>query len=83
MLALSAHLSDRSVTVAAAARRLGFTSDGNLCRMLWSVTGMTPTEVRTVVAWRRLLIAHAWEYLGPDELEAWAQLDDLFGRHAA
>ena len=83
VFALSAYLSDRSVTVAAAAHRLGFTSDGNLCRMLWSVTGMTPTEVRTVVGWRKLLIAHGWEYLGPDELEAWSQLDDLFGRRAA
>lgn len=83
VLALSAHLSDRSITVASAAHRLGFTSDGNLCRMLWSVTGMTPTEVRTVHGWRRLVLTHAWEHLAPDALEGWAQLDDLFGHRAA
>jgi AraC-like DNA-binding protein len=83
VLALAGLLSDRSITVATAAHRLGFTSDGNLCRMLWSVAGMTPTEVRTVVGWRRLVITHAWEYLSHEELEAWALMDDLFGRHAA
>lgn len=82
-LALAGFLSDRSVTVATAAHRLGFTSDGNLCRMLSSVTGMTPTEVRTPVGWRRLVITHAWEYLSHEDLEAWALMDDLFGRHAA
>ena len=83
VLAVATHLSDRSITVASAAHRLGFTSDGNLCRMLWSVTGMTPTEARTVNAWRRLVLTHAWQHLSPDALEAWAQLDDLFGNQAA
>ena len=76
-------MSDRTVTVAAAARRLGFTSDGNLCRMLWSVSSMTPTEVRTLTGWRRLLITFTWQHLSADDREAWSTLDDLFRSRAA
>ena len=51
----AAHLlSDRSVTVAQAATRLGFTSDGNLCRSMVSLTSLTPTEARTLRGWNRL-----------------------------
>lgn len=63
MMAVSYLLSDREVTVAQAAYRLGFTSDGNLCRAMVSLTRLTPTEVRTVRGWNRLLIAFAWTYL--------------------
>jgi len=83
ILAVASLLSDRSLTVAAAARRLGFTSDGNLCRMLADVAGMTPTEVRLLPGWNRLLITFTWTHLGPDALEAWASLDDLFERRSA
>ena len=76
-------LSDPEVTVAAAARRLGFTSDGNLCRMLSAVTGMTPTRMRDPAGWRALLLDFAGRHLGPDDLEGWATLDDLFRRRAA
>ena len=76
-------LSDRSVTVAQAAARLGFTSDGNLCRMMASLTRLTPTEVRTVRGWNTLLISFAWDHLTPDALDAWAGLDGLFERRAA
>ena len=83
ILAVADHLSDRSITVAAAARRLGFTSDGNLCRMMADVTGMTPTDGRTLRGWRRLLISFAWTHLSTDALEAWASLDELFERRVA
>jgi AraC-like DNA-binding protein len=83
VLALSGVLCDSSVTVAAAARRLGFTSDGNLCRMLGSLTGMTPTEVRSEGARRELVLRHAWLHLSPEQLEAWASLDELFVRQVA
>lgn len=39
ILAVAYTLSDRTVTVAQAARRLGFTSDGNLCRTMMGLTG--------------------------------------------
>lgn len=78
IMAVAELLSDRSVTVATAARRMGFTSDGNLCRMMATVCGMTPTEVRTVHGWNRLLISFAWLHLTPQALESWSGLDELF-----
>jgi AraC-like DNA-binding protein len=83
VLAIAEMLSDRDVTVAAAARRLGFTSDGNLCRMMWSVGQITPTEARTVTGWQRLVVSFTWTHLPPEALEGWASLDDLFERKVA
>ena len=83
MMAVAYVLSDREVTVARAAYRLGFTSDGNLCRAMVSLTGLTPTDVRTDRGWNRLLIAFAWTYLTESSLQAWAGLDELFERRAA
>ena len=83
MMAVAYVLADREVTVAQAAYRLGFTSDGNLCRAMVSLTGLTPTEVRTVRGWNRLLIAFAWTYLTGPSLNAWVGLDELFQRRAA
>jgi AraC-like DNA-binding protein len=77
-MAVAYQLSDRSVTVAQVANRLGYTSDGNLCRSMMSLTGLTPTEVRTLKGWNRLLISFAWTYLGRDALDAWRGLEDLF-----
>ena len=83
MMAVAYLLADREVTVAQAAHRLGFTSDGNLCRSMVSLTGFTPTEVRTVRGWNRLLIAFAWTYLTGPSLDAWKGLDELFPERAA
>jgi len=82
-MAVANALADRSVTVAMAAHRLGFTSDGNLCRTLISLTGVTPTEMRSVRGWNRLLITFAWSHLSPEAIEAWDGLEDLFERRAA
>jgi hypothetical protein len=76
-------LSDRSITVAAAAHRVGFTSDGNLCRTMATLAQTTPTEVRTVRGWNRLLITFAWAHLTPVALDAWVQIGQLFQRRAA
>jgi len=78
IMAVAYQLSDRSVTVAQVANRLGYTSDGNLCRSMISLTGLTPTEVRTLRGWNRLLISFAWTYLGSDAVEGWRGLEDLF-----
>ena len=83
MIASAYVLSDRRITVAQAATRLGFTSDGNLCRSMMSLTGMTPTEARTFRGWTRLLISFAWTYLGTESREAWDDLEDLFVRRVA
>lgn len=76
-------LSNRSVSVAQAASRLGFTSDGNLCRSMMSLCGQTPTEVRTQKGWNSLLLGFASRHLGGDALAAWRELDDLFLRRVA
>jgi AraC-like DNA-binding protein len=76
-------LSDRSVTVSAAAHRLGFTSPGNMCRTMAALTKLTPTEARTVRGWNTLLLSFAWMHLTPQALEAWADLEELFERRVA
>lgn len=76
-------LADRSLTVSQVATRLGFTSDGNLCRSVISLTGMTPTELRTVKGWNRLLMAFAWRHLDEASLDGWDELTDLFPAHVA
>ena len=83
LIAVSRLLSDRDVTVAEAAGRMGFTSDGNLCRTMWNVLEMTPTEARSVRGWNRILVTFAWSHLTPGLLEAWSTLDELFERQTA
>lgn len=83
MMACGHVLSDRSVTVARAAHQLGFTSDGNLCRTMVGLTGLRPSELRTVKGWERLLVSFAWTHLSTEELERWEGLSDLFEREAA
>jgi AraC-like DNA-binding protein len=83
LMAAAQALADRSTTVAGAAHRLGFTSDGNLCRMMAGMADLTPTEVRTVHGWNRLLITFAWVHLTPTALDAWVQVGQLFQRRAA
>ena len=83
LMAVAYALSDRSLTVAQVANRLGYTSDGNLCRAMLSLTRMTTTEVRTLHGWNRLLISFAWTHLGPEAVEAWRLMDDLFCTRAA
>lgn len=83
MMACAHVLSDRSVTVATAAHRLGFTSDGNLCRSMVGLTGFRPTELRTVRGWDRLLVSFAWTHLNERSLEGWEGLGDLFEANVA
>jgi AraC-like DNA-binding protein len=78
VMAVAHALSDRAVTVAQVASRLGYTSDGNLCRSMLSLTRLTPTEARTLHGWNRLLINFAWTHLDAGALEAWRAMDDLF-----
>jgi AraC-like DNA-binding protein len=82
MMGVAYLLADREVTISHAAHRLGFTSDGNLCRTMVSLTGLTPTEVRTVRGWNRLLISFAWTRLTRMALQRWKGLD-LFERRVA
>jgi len=84
VMAVAEVLSDRRVTVARAAHRTGFTSAGNLCRTTASLVGTTPTELRTVRGWNRLVVQFAWTHLTPDTLDGWTTLTELFpGRRVA
>lgn len=83
ILAVANALSDRSLTVAQLAGRFAFTSDGNLCRALQSLTGLTPTEARTVHGWNRLVVGFAWRHLRPGALDAWKGLEPIFKRRVA
>jgi AraC-like DNA-binding protein len=83
LMAVAEVLSNRDTTVSAAALGLGFTSAGNLCRTMASLAQVTPTEVRTLQGWNKLLITFAWHHLTSDALDAWAELDDLFQVRAA
>ncbi|MDH3206165.1 MAG: helix-turn-helix domain-containing protein [Gemmatimonadota bacterium] len=83
VMAVAEVLSDRGVSVASAAHRLGFTSAGNLCRVTATLADTTPTELRTVHGWNRLVVRFAWTHLTSDAVDAWSTLTDLFGRRAA
>jgi len=76
-------LADRSVSVSRTARRFGYTSAGNLCRTMTSLTGLTPTEVRTQHGWNHLLIAFARAHLDDGAIAAWRDLDELLLRRVA
>lgn len=78
VMAVAHCLSDREATVAQVASRLGYTSDGNLCRALQSLTHITPTEARTPRGWNLLIINLAWKYLDGEALKAWREMGDLF-----
>jgi len=72
-------LADPDVTVAAAARALGFTSDTNMCRMVKALTGATPGSLRDAGARRRLRATFVHRHLGKEALAGWARLEGLFG----
>lgn len=82
ILAVANRLADADVTVAQAAAAFGFTSDGNLCRSMQGLTGLTPTEVRSRQGWNRLLLGFAWEHLTPEALAGWRDFEELFVRSA-
>ena len=82
-MAVAEVLSDPSVTVAAAADRLGFTSGTNMCRMVRVLTGATPGALRDKGARRWLRVAFANRHLTRHALTGWSRLDDVFGRRVA
>lgn len=72
-------LADPDVTIAAAARSLGFTSDTNMCRMVKALTGATPGSLRDPGARRRLRGTFVHRHLTKHALAGWGRLDGLFG----
>lgn len=78
IFAVAELLADPDVTVAVAARSLGFTSDTNMCRMVKALSGATPGSLRNQGARRRLQATFVQRHLGEKALDHWARLDDLF-----
>jgi AraC-like DNA-binding protein len=83
-LAVAEILADPEVTVAAAARALGFTSDTNMCRMVKVLTGATPGSLREPGARRALQVEFMRRHMTTEALAGWAALGRLFrARRAA
>ena len=76
-------LSDPSVTVTAAANRLGFTSGTNMGRMVRVLTGVTPGALRGAGARQSLRVAFVRAHLTRGALRGWAQLEDVCDRSVA
>lgn len=67
-------------TTTTVAFRLGYTSNGNLCRALRTLTGLKPTEAGSVAGRTRILTRFSTEFLQPRQLRAWEDLGELFAR---
>lgn len=76
-------LADRSRSIADVAHTQGYSHGGNFCRTVQDTTGMTPSSLRSVQGWSRLVVAFAWRYVVPFPADVWDSLDDLFLRRAA
>lgn len=71
------------MSIAGAALRLGFSSGANLCRAVTSVTGKSPSALRSRGALYGLTRRFAGEYLTAERLALWDELGPLFLRGAA
>ncbi len=75
-------LSDPSITTVEAAFRLGYTSNGNFCRSIQAVSGLTTTDLRLPEGRNRVLAAFVTGYLTPEVQDAWESFSGLFRRVA-
>ena len=75
-------LADPSIRTAEAAFRLGYTSNGNFCRSIQAVSGLTTTDLRSPEGCTRVLAAFVTDYLTPEVRESWEGLSGLFSRVA-
>lgn len=75
-------LADPSITTVEAAFRLGFTSNGNFCRFVQAISGLTTTDLRSPKGRNRVLAAFVTDYLTPSVREPWESLSGLFRRVA-
>lgn len=83
ILAVAELLADTTQATGVVARRLGYSSGGNLVRTVEDTTGLTTSELRTRSGRQELILRLAHELLSEDELERWTTLDGLFTRGVA
>jgi AraC-like DNA-binding protein len=82
-LAAAHVLADPGVNVIAAAYRLGFTSGGNLCRAVHTVTGLTPGKLRSPTTRVGLLVRFVERFLHPGTRGGWVDLEEVFLRSSS
>ena len=68
----------QGTSVASTARRLGWTTSGNLCRDVSATLGRAPSSLAEAGEWETVLAGFARTHLTPEALEAWDALDGLF-----
>jgi AraC-like DNA-binding protein len=76
-------LSEMGKTTLQASYRMGFSSDGNFCRWIQSVSHLSPSALRPRVGRMHFLHRLARECFPSGSLEAWGRLGDFFLRDVA
>lgn len=84
ILAAAHLLSSRpELSLTGAALLLGFSSGGNFCRTVSTVTGASPSALRQRSTLHRLVAGFARNYLAADRLTVWNPLHSIFLRRTA
>lgn len=83
LLAAARELSDPEITTLVASYRLGFSSDGNFCRWVQTVSGVSPSAIRGEGGRLALLAKFANTCLEDRAFERWTSLEGLFLRDVA
>lgn len=76
-------LSDPAETILSTSFRMGFTSDGNFCRWVTSICGLSPSALREWDGRLLALIRFSEECLSDAALDRWDGLQGLFLREVA
>lgn len=83
LLAAAHLLADPGETTLSVSFRLGFASDGNFCRWVTALSGLSPTDLREWKGRLLLLLRLVEDCFPPGSLESWEALDGLFLREVA
>lgn len=81
VIAVAHVLQDPDVTTVAASYRLGFTSNGNLCRAVQSIAEVKPGDLRDAAGRAALLVRFVERFgLAEPSLQRWGRFDSVFLR---
>jgi AraC-like DNA-binding protein len=81
VLAAGQVLGGAAITTVEAAYRLGYTSDGNLCRVTQTVADVSPAGLRDPIVRTRLLLGFVQRFvLDPDLGDRWSRFEPIFFR---
>lgn len=80
-LAVAHVLRDGDVTTVEASYRLGYTSNGNLCRAIQSIAGVSPARLRTQTGRSALLLRFVARFAeDPEAMRRWRRFENIFLR---